>query len=370
MSTRYPVTYHKPGDTWDRTQLYALPAGTWTATSQARTGAGVFVQQFDCALTELSAPDANGNTHALNTTASAGATELWPLETILCDVVFTDTSSTRRSSSAFAIAVTSWLPPVLDEYTQLAAIPGDLVALLRGEPGEASTVPGPAGPGVPVGGTTGQVLAKSSNTDRDTHWVDQTGGSGGGATNLGYTASQTGGTVTSDTGTDATLPLADGTNAGLMTPAQFAKLAATSGTNTGDQDLSGYALSSHNHTGTYDPAGTAASALSSHTAAGDPHPQYALESALGSAAAASTADFTPAAHAGAGGAAHANAIAAGAAGFMSGADKSKLDGIAAGAQVNPASTDALTEGSTNLYSTAARIRATVLTASAPPQPRW
>ena len=60
-------------------------------------------------------------------------------------------------------------------------------------------------------------------------------GGGGGATNLAYTASPTGGTVTSDTGTDATIPLADGTNAGLMTPAQKATLDATSGTNTGDQ---------------------------------------------------------------------------------------------------------------------------------------
>ncbi len=40
------------------------------------------------------------------------------------------------------------------------------------------------------------------------------------ATNLGYTPSPTNGIVTSDTGTDATIPLADGTNAGLLTPAE------------------------------------------------------------------------------------------------------------------------------------------------------
>lgn len=34
---------------------------------------------------------------------------------------------------------------------------------------------------IPVGGTTGQVLAKSSATNYDTSWVDQTGGGGGGA---------------------------------------------------------------------------------------------------------------------------------------------------------------------------------------------
>lgn len=51
------------------------------------------------------------------------------------------------------------------------------------------------------------------------------GGGGGGATNLGYTPSPTNGIVTSNTGTDATLPLADGTNAGLLTPAEKTKIA-------------------------------------------------------------------------------------------------------------------------------------------------
>lgn len=51
-------------------------------------------------------------------------------------------------------------------------------------------------------------------------------GGGGGATNLSATASPTGVTVASDTGTDAALPLADGTNAGLMAPAQHTKLDA------------------------------------------------------------------------------------------------------------------------------------------------
>lgn len=44
------------------------------------------------------------------------------------------------------------------------------------------------------------------------------------ATNLGYTASPTNGTVTNDTGTDAILPLANGINAGLMSPAQSSKV--------------------------------------------------------------------------------------------------------------------------------------------------
>jgi hypothetical protein len=64
----------------------------------------------------------------------------------------------------------------------------------------------------------------------------------------------------------------------------FTNDASIGGTNTGDQDLSGYSLTSHNHSGTYDPAGTAASAVLAHAGAADPHTVYALESSLGGAA--------------------------------------------------------------------------------------
>lgn len=40
---------------------------------------------------------------------------------------------------------------------------------------------GDDGIGIPVGGATGQVLAKNSGTNYDTSWVDQTGGGGGGS---------------------------------------------------------------------------------------------------------------------------------------------------------------------------------------------
>jgi len=62
-----------------------------------------------------------------------------------------------------------------------------------------------------------------------------------GATNLGYNPSPTEGTVTSSTGTSATLPLADGTNAGLLTAAEKTKISnsvpytgATSDVNLGE----------------------------------------------------------------------------------------------------------------------------------------
>lgn len=63
-------------------------------------------------------------------------------------------------------------------------------------------------------------------------------GSGGGVTNLGYTASPTNGTVTSDTGTDATIPLADSTNAGLLKPDKFTVLENTTNTNSGNETAS------------------------------------------------------------------------------------------------------------------------------------
>jgi len=58
----------------------------------------------------------------------------------------------------------------------------------------------------------------------------------GGATNLTYTASATNGIVISDTGTDAIVPAGDGTNAGLLVPAQFNKLGYLTVTSATDLD--------------------------------------------------------------------------------------------------------------------------------------
>lgn len=83
-----------------------------------------------------------------------------------------------------------------------------------------------------------------------------------------------------------------------------------------------YSLLAHNHSGTYDPAGTAAAAVSAHEGAANPHPVY-LTQAEGDAL------YAVVAHS------H-GAATSGAAGFMSAADKSKLDGIASGATANSA----------------------------------
>jgi len=58
----------------------------------------------------------------------------------------------------------------------------------------------------------------------------------GGTTNLSYSAGVANGVVISDTGTDATIPAVDGTNAGLMLPAHFAKLGFVTVTQAVDLD--------------------------------------------------------------------------------------------------------------------------------------
>jgi hypothetical protein len=70
--------------------------------------------------------------------------------------------------SAYELAVDEGYEGTLDQW----------LASLKGEPGEdgAPGTDGAPGVGVPVGGTTGQVLAKSSNSDYATTWVNQSGG--------------------------------------------------------------------------------------------------------------------------------------------------------------------------------------------------
>ena len=66
----------------------------------------------------------------------------------------------------------------------------------QGKQGPAGA-PGPAGPGVTPGGTTGQVLAKKSNTNYDTEWIDKPGG--------GTVSVNVGKTTTGEPGTNASV---------------------------------------------------------------------------------------------------------------------------------------------------------------------
>ena len=101
--------------------------------------------------------------------------------------------------------------------------------------------------GLLVAGTN---VSLNYNDVANTLTINATGGGGGGSgANLSTTLSPTNVIVNSDTGTDATIPAADGTNAGVMLPAQVTKLAgvATGATaNDTDANLKNRA----NHTGT------------------------------------------------------------------------------------------------------------------------
>lgn len=80
-------------------------------------------------------------------------------------------------------------------------------------------------------------------------WVNDTDAGGSGATNLAFTRDATTVTVTSDTGTDATLPAATGTDAGVMSAADKTKLNGIATAATANQTDS-FLLSRANHTGT------------------------------------------------------------------------------------------------------------------------
>ena len=61
---------------------------------------------------------------------------------------------------------------VQDEIVNIDVLDTPVLVNVVNSPGQQ----GPAGPGVPVGGTAGQVLAKNSSTNYDTVWVNQSGG--------------------------------------------------------------------------------------------------------------------------------------------------------------------------------------------------
>lgn len=130
----------------------------------------------------------------------------------------------------------------------------------KGDTG-ATGADGADGQGVPVGGTIGQVLAKQSSTDYDTAWetldvytqsqvdtllADKLDSNApivaGTATKITYDAN---GLVISAANA-TTADIDPSTDRNYLTDAQLVVVGNTSGTNTGDQDLSGYLLISNN----------------------------------------------------------------------------------------------------------------------------
>ena len=96
----------------------------------------------------------------------------------------------------------------------------------------------------------GTNVSLNYNDAANTLTINATGSGGGGSgANLSTTLSPTDVIVNSDTGTDATIPAADGTNAGVMLPAQVTKLAGIAiGATANDTDAN--LKNRANHTGT------------------------------------------------------------------------------------------------------------------------
>lgn len=88
------------------------------------------------------------------------------------DYAVGDSVSYNGSSYVMFNDSASGVVPTNTTYWQVIANKGDTGA--TGETG-ATGAQGDPGVGVPTGGTTGQVLAKNSNTNYDTEWVDNTG---------------------------------------------------------------------------------------------------------------------------------------------------------------------------------------------------
>lgn len=133
---------------------------------------------------------------------------------------------------------------------------------------------GEPGAGVPVGGTTGQILAKASNTDLDTEWIDGSTTDHGGLTGLGDDD-------------HLQYALADGTR-GAFAPPHSHNYDATG---TADAAVAAHVALPDPHTqyltsaegnAAYDALGAAESAVAAHTALPDPHTQYLTTSEAGS----------------------------------------------------------------------------------------
>jgi hypothetical protein len=103
---------HTRGDTFSLGGFAKLDlSGTWTASSKVKhpvDGKLVDVETLSVVLTPLGAADEDGNTHAVLLTSSSEAQADWPVDKLLCDIRFADTSvspNTVRHSPKFAIAV-------------------------------------------------------------------------------------------------------------------------------------------------------------------------------------------------------------------------------------------------------------------------
>ena len=178
-------------------------------------------------------------------------------------------------------------------------VPADVVDLAYSSAASNGTITNTAGTNATIPGATTLSAGLFSASDKVKLNGIATGAEVNVDTNLGYTTAASTGTVTSSTGTDATIPAATTSLAGLLTSADKSKL-----------------------------DGIAAGA------------EVNVDTNLGYTTAASTGTVTSST----GTNATLPAATTSLAGLLTGADKTKLDGIQAGAQVNVATNLAYTTG--------------------------
>lgn len=94
---------HKQGTTFAYSGLCKLPAGAWTARCKLARGAAVI--STETVLTPLSAPDADGNTHALSITMAPAATVNARPQVYDADIYFEDADGVVIATGSFAVEI-------------------------------------------------------------------------------------------------------------------------------------------------------------------------------------------------------------------------------------------------------------------------
>ena len=128
------------------------------------------------------------------------------------------TSSAPTSGQFLKYDGANWVPGSVVSSVDLAYTPAASSGTVTNTAGTDATIPAFTSTNAGLVGGSGGGTANYLRADGT--WSAPPGD----ATDLGYTASATDGTVTSSNGTDATVPLVTGTNAGLMAPGDKTKL--------------------------------------------------------------------------------------------------------------------------------------------------
>ncbi len=94
---------HKQGTTFAYSGLCKLPVGTWSARCKLARGPSII--NTETVLTPLSAPDIDGNTHALSITMSPILTASVRPQVYDADIYFEDANNIVIATGSFAVEI-------------------------------------------------------------------------------------------------------------------------------------------------------------------------------------------------------------------------------------------------------------------------